>query len=82
MSDVLKTNDRMIHEMERLRKEKVVAYFNSLSNIIKEALTKNNAQHSQDNWCQARDLKLGLPEYEAGMLATRPQRSTIHVLRI
>jgi hypothetical protein len=51
-------------------------------NIIMEALTKSNAQHSQDNWCQARDLKLGLPEYEAGMLATRPQRSTIHVLRI
>jgi hypothetical protein len=43
--------------------------------ICLEGLRKNTKNLSQDSRCPGRDLNLGPPEYEAGVLTTRPRRS-------
>jgi hypothetical protein len=40
-----------------------------------EELTKTTKNLNQDNWAPERNLKKGPPEYESGVLTTRPRRS-------
>jgi hypothetical protein len=49
--------------------------FNVLSRTVVGETEENHDIISQDIRCSGRDMKPGPPEYEAGMLTTRPQRS-------
>jgi hypothetical protein len=58
--------------------EAVVAFFQAYLHILLDGLRKTTKNLSQDIGCPDRDLSPGPPEYEAGVLATRPRRSVIY----
>jgi hypothetical protein len=66
-------------EFEKIWKEAVVAYLGVLSRIRPESLSKATNNLSQGSWSSGRDLNQGPPEYEAGLLTTRPLRSMTYI---
>jgi hypothetical protein len=52
-----------------------VAYSKVLSSYLPGGIEKNHKNLSQDSPSPGRGMNPGPPEYEAGMLNTRPQRS-------
>jgi hypothetical protein len=69
-------------ELEWIWKEAAVAYvLSSYPRIRLEGLRKTMKNLSQDSRSRGRDLNTGLPEYEAGVLTTRTQRSVSVLLR-
>jgi hypothetical protein len=61
-------------KLERMWKVAVVAYFKQLSQYFPRE-TEEKHKKSQSSRSPCRDLNPGLPEYEAGVLTTRPRRS-------
>jgi hypothetical protein len=56
-----------------MRKEAVVAWFKVLSRHLPGRTEENHKNLSQDSWFPGRDLNPGPPEYETGVLTTRPR---------
>jgi hypothetical protein len=63
-----KVNDKL----ETMRKEVIVAYVKVLCRHLRIETEENHENLSQDSRSPDRDL---LPQYEAGVLTTRPQSS-------
>jgi hypothetical protein len=62
----------MNDELERMCKEAVMALFKVLSQHL-PGRTEKSHEETQDSGSSGRDLNTGLPEYEAGVLHTRPR---------
>jgi hypothetical protein len=62
-------------ELKRICKEAVAAYFKALSRHLPGGTEENNENHSRDSWSPGRDINPEPPEYETGMITTRPRRS-------
>jgi hypothetical protein len=60
----------MINEMERIRKEELMAWFKVLSWYLPRE-TKEKHEKPQDSWSPCQDLNPGPPEYKAGVLTTQ-----------
>jgi hypothetical protein len=65
----------MNDELERMWKEAVVAKFKVLLFRHFPGGTEKNQNVSQHSLSPGRNLNPGPPEYEAGVLTTRPRRS-------
>jgi len=62
-------------ELEKKRKEVVVAYFRYYPGIWLDGLRKNMENPNHDSWSFGKDSNLGLPEYKAALLTTWPWHS-------
>jgi hypothetical protein len=62
-------------ELERICKVAVVAYLKVLSRHLPGRTEENHENLSQVSRSPVRDLNPGTPEYEAGVLSTRPRLS-------
>jgi hypothetical protein len=69
-------------KMERMRKEAVVPNLKYYPGLCLEGLRKTSKNIGQDSRSPGQDLNSGPPEYETGVLATRPRSSvTISTLQ-
>jgi hypothetical protein len=59
-------------KLERMWKEAVLAQFKALPGICLNGVTKTTETPSDDSRSSDRDLNAGHPEYEAGVLTTKP----------
>jgi hypothetical protein len=62
--------------------EAVVAYLSTTPVFFPEGQRKTTKTLSQDTLSRGRDLNAGPPEYDAGVLDTRPRRSVISVCAV
>jgi hypothetical protein len=74
-SDYVASNEGVTNEW--WGRKRLWPTFKVLSYNLHGGTEENHENVSQDNRSPGQDLNPGSPEYEAGVIATRPQRSVI-----